>query len=250
MFGAWRYTRFGYTITHAIEDANVLRFHVDCYKPEGKNPPKPGEALAKRAVIEAILAKHDTATAGRRFNAVLATASINDAIEYHGLFGELQEAKREADPGFRPLNFVCVFSPPAEDNADVKQLQQDLPQEEADNEDEPDQKKAALKIILADYKARYGIFAEQELIPDSVVNQRLTTAADGKNYRVKHYNLDATVSHAQMEGSTQALYLDIDQRRKQQEAAQADQQDEAGTGRDREERLQPEHLTVRQHGRG
>ena len=66
-----------YTITHAIEDTNVLRFHVDYYKPEGKNPPKPGEALAKKAVIEAILAKHDTATAGRRFNAVLATASIN-----------------------------------------------------------------------------------------------------------------------------------------------------------------------------
>ncbi len=69
-----------YTITHAIEDANVLRFHVDYYKPEGKNPPKPGEALAKKAVVEAILAKHDTATAGRRFNAVLATASINDAM--------------------------------------------------------------------------------------------------------------------------------------------------------------------------
>jgi len=48
-----------YTITHAIEDTNVLRFHVDYYKPEGKNPPKPGEALAKRAVIEAILAGYN-----------------------------------------------------------------------------------------------------------------------------------------------------------------------------------------------
>ncbi len=36
-----------------------------------------------------------------------------------------------------------------------------------------------------------------------------------------------TVSHAQMESTTHALYLDYDQRRKQQEAAQADQQDEA-----------------------
>jgi hypothetical protein len=53
----------------------VLRFHVDYFKPEGKNTPKPGEALAKKAIIEAILAKHDTATAGRRFNAVLATAA-------------------------------------------------------------------------------------------------------------------------------------------------------------------------------
>jgi type I restriction enzyme R subunit len=145
-----------YTITHAIEDANVLRFHVDYYKPEGKNPPKPGEALAKKAVVEAILAKHDTATAGRRFNAVLATASINDAIEYHGLFDELQVAKQAADPAFHPLNIACVFSPPAEGNPDVKQLQQDLQQEKADNEEDPEGKKAALKAILADYNAQYG----------------------------------------------------------------------------------------------
>ena len=36
-----------------------------------------------------------------------------------------------------------------------------------------------------------------------------------------------TISHAQMEGSTYALYVDFDQRRKQLEATQADQQDEA-----------------------
>jgi hypothetical protein len=36
-----------------------------------------------------------------------------------------------------------------------------------------------------------------------------------------------TISHAQMESRTTALYLDYDQRRKQQEAAQADQLDEA-----------------------
>src|SRR5438445_12200833 len=72
-----------YTITHAIEDRNVLRFHVDYYKPDGKNPPKQGETLAKRAIVDAILGKHDAATAGRKFNAILATASINDAIEYH-----------------------------------------------------------------------------------------------------------------------------------------------------------------------
>ncbi|WP_395667569.1 type I restriction endonuclease subunit R [Rhodoferax sp.] len=145
-----------YTITHAIEDANVLRFHVDYFKPEGKNPPKPGEALAKRAVIEAILAKHDTATAGRRFNAVLATASINDAIEYHGLFQSLQEAKQKADPTFVPFNIACVFSPPAEGDADVKQIQEDLPQERQDNQQDPEGKKAALKAILASYNARYS----------------------------------------------------------------------------------------------
>jgi type I restriction enzyme, R subunit len=145
-----------YTITHAIEDTNVLRFHVDYYKPEGKNQPKPGEALAKKAVIEAILTKHDTATAGRRFNAILATASINDAIEYHKLFADLQKAKQAADPAFTPLNIACVFSPPAEGDADVKQLQQDLPQEKEDNEVDPEGKKAALKAILVSYNTRYG----------------------------------------------------------------------------------------------
>ncbi|MCF7863349.1 MAG: type I restriction endonuclease subunit R [Kiritimatiellales bacterium] len=144
-----------YTITHAIEDQNVLRFHVDYYKPEGQNVPKPGEALAKKAVIEAILSKHDAATGGRRFNALFATASINDAIEYVELFAATQKEKQSADPDFKPLNIACVFSPPAEGNPDVKQIQEDLPQEKQDNAVEPEKKKAALKAILADYNTRY-----------------------------------------------------------------------------------------------
>lgn len=145
-----------YTITHAIEDGNVLRFHVDYFKPEGNKPPKPGEAIAKKAVIEAILSKHDAATGGRRFNAILATASINDAIEYYALFKAMQVDKQAADPDFKPLNVTCVFSPPAEGDPDVKQIQEDLPQEQVDNEEDPEGKKAALKAILGDYNARYG----------------------------------------------------------------------------------------------
>jgi len=148
-----------YTITHAIEDGNVLRFHVDYFKPKeekGKKLLKPGEAIAKKAVIEAILAKHDAATGGRRFNAILATASINDAIEYHALFKTMQADKQAADPDFKPVNIACVFSPPAEGDPDVKQIQEDLPQEQADNEEDPEGKKAALKALLADYNARYG----------------------------------------------------------------------------------------------
>ena len=151
-----------YTITHAIEDGNVLRFHIDYYKPEGKDPPKPGEAIAKKAVIEAILAKHDAATGGRRFNAILATASINDAIEYVELFAGLQKAKQEADPDFKPLNIACVFSPPAqlaenpEAQKDIEQLSEDLPQEQEDNKVDPEAKKKALAAIVADYNARYA----------------------------------------------------------------------------------------------
>ncbi len=145
-----------YTITHAIEDRNVLRFHVDYYKPEGTQALKPGQTLAKRAVVETILDKHDAATAGRRFNAILATGSINDAIAYYTLFKQLQAEKPAADDTSQPLNVACVFSPPADGNRDVQQIQEDLPQERADNAVEPEQKKAALRSIIADYNTRYG----------------------------------------------------------------------------------------------
>ncbi len=151
-----------YTITHAIEDGNVLRFHVDYFKPQGKSLPNPGEPLAKKAVIEAILAKHDQATGRRRFNALLATSSINDAIEYYDLFKTMQTEKLAADPSFRPLNIACVFSPPAqlaessEAKKDIEQLSEDLEHEREDNKVEPEKKKEALKAILADYNVQYG----------------------------------------------------------------------------------------------
>lgn len=145
-----------YTITHAIEDRNVLRFHIDYYKADGDKLPKPGEGLKKAKVIETILAKHDAATAERKFNAILATSSINEAIEYFEAFKTIQSARGAADPDFRPLNIACVFSPPAEGNADVRQLQEDLHQELEDNKVNPDAKKKALRAIIDDYNARYG----------------------------------------------------------------------------------------------
>ena len=39
-----------------------------------------------------------------------------------------------------------------------------------------------------------NIFNEGELIEDSVVRNFRTTAADGKNYQVIHYNLDVIIS--------------------------------------------------------
>jgi type I restriction enzyme R subunit len=145
-----------YTITHAIEDGNVLRFHVDYFKPDGTTSVKPGEGIAKKAVIEAILSKHDTATADRRFNAILATSSINDAIEYHSLFASMQTERLAAEPDFKPLYIACVFSPPAEGDPDVRQIQEDLPTEQEDNKVDPEGKKAALKTILSEYNVRYG----------------------------------------------------------------------------------------------
>ncbi len=143
-----------YTITHAIEDKNVLRFHIDYFKPEKDFPPSSREH--KIAVVNSILAKHNAATKDRLFNAVFATASINDAIEYYALFKEQQAKKLTADENYRTLNIACVFSPPAEGNKDTKQLQEDLQQEKEDNKTEPEEKKKALQQILDDYNKKYG----------------------------------------------------------------------------------------------
>lgn len=143
-----------YTITHAIDDRNVLRFHIDYFKPDGIV--HIGSDLHKFAVANAIIKKHDAATNSKRFNAVLATASINDAVEYYELFKDIQAKKIEEDENFIPLNIACVFSPPAEGNKDVQQLQEDLQQEKEDNKVEPEKKKKALQAIIAGYNKQYG----------------------------------------------------------------------------------------------
>lgn len=154
-----------YTITHAIEDKNVLRFHIDYFKGQGDTNPKPGEAIAQQAVVDTILEKHEAATNHRKFNAVLATASINNAIEYYRLFKATQQKLKEADDNYLPLNITCVFSPPVQlmvkegdtKNAeDIKQLQEDLAQEKLDNQVNPEEKKKALMEIIADYNNQYG----------------------------------------------------------------------------------------------
>ena len=118
-------------------------------------------------VINAILEKHDSATNQRRFNAILATASINNAIEYYEQLKSIQAQKQAEDENFVPLKVACVFSPPAQavakdnDNnndknvKDIKQLQDDLLQEKEDNKVEPEKKKAALKAIIADFNTQY-----------------------------------------------------------------------------------------------
>lgn len=141
-----------YTITNAIDDSNVLRFHVDYFKPE-ENSAAIDEATRKRAIAETIIKKHRAATGECRFNALFATASINDAIDYYHL---LQQIQNEQSLGADPLNITCVFTPPAEGNKDILQLQEDLEQERKDNEIEPDKKKKALATIIENYNAQFG----------------------------------------------------------------------------------------------
>lgn len=147
-----------YTITHAIDDRNVLRFHIDYLGASSDEQTlKMNETHRKKAVIQQILSKHDAVTNNRRYNAILATASIDDAIEYYNLFKEAQQNCIDAaDSKFTPLSIACVFSPPAEGNKDVQQIQEDLPQEKEDNKKEPEKKKQALKSIIKDYNEQFG----------------------------------------------------------------------------------------------
>ncbi len=144
-----------YTITHAIEDGNVLRFHVDYYKPSDGEV-SPTKEITKQAVVNRILDKHDAATGGRKFNALLATGSINDAIAYYNFFEAIQRSRAAENPEYVPLNVAAVFSPPGDVSADVRQIQEDLPQEQADNRVDPDGKKKALKRIIAGYNQNFG----------------------------------------------------------------------------------------------
>lgn len=144
-----------YTITNAIEDKNVLRFHIDYYKPDDLYASF-GEDIRKHAIAEAILKKHRAATSDYRFNALFATSSINDAIEYYKILQELQERYKSQSDEYIPLNVACVFSPPAYGNRDIMQIQEDLEQESIDNEVEPDKKRMALEKIIKDYNEQYG----------------------------------------------------------------------------------------------
>lgn len=152
-----------YTITHAIEDKNVLKFHVDYFKLEGRD--KLSGDQQKRVIANAILEKHNAVTDYRRFNAIFATASINDAIAYYNLFKEVQDNLKALNEDYKALNIACVFSPPtqviAKDGysknvADIKQLQDDLTQEKEDNKVDPEGKKKALIEIINDYNKQYS----------------------------------------------------------------------------------------------
>ncbi len=150
-----------YTITHAINDNNVLRFKVEYYgnkTPDGKLDKTP---LTKNQIIDHILDNHGKLTAQQRFNALLATPSIPDAIRYYELFKEAQEKRAKEDPDYQPLNITAVFTPPSKNISD-----EDLPQEEADNQENPDENRNGLTKIISEYNEKYGTNFSVELFDE------------------------------------------------------------------------------------
>ena len=139
-----------YTITHAISDNNVLRFKVEYYGNRTSEGVLDSTPLTKNQIVEHILDNHDKLTAKQRFNALLATPSIPDAVRYYQIFKEEQEKRAQENPDYTPLNITAVFTPPMRNSSD-----EDLPQEEADNREHPEENKGALSEIIDDYNRKY-----------------------------------------------------------------------------------------------
>ncbi len=63
----------------------------------------------------------------------------------------MQDALVKDDPDYVPLNVTAVFTPPMRNSSD-----EDLPQEEADNNENPERNKSELGKIIDDYNAQFG----------------------------------------------------------------------------------------------
>lgn len=140
-----------YTITNAINDNNVLRFKVEYYLSQRTDGSDESKTPNPKQIVEHILDNHDKLTAQRRFNALLATPSIPEAIKFYHLFKEEQAKRAQTDPDFEPLNITAVFTPPMRNSSD-----EDLPQEEADNQEHGEENKSELGKIIADYNAQFS----------------------------------------------------------------------------------------------
>ena len=143
-----------YTIADAIADESVLPFKVDYFEPEAAA--EPATAAYQQSVVRSILQKHHRSTQDRRFNALFATGSINEAIAYYEAFKAIQAQLAEEEESYTALNIACVFSPPGTVSKRARQIQDDLEQERIDNKVEPALKKAALEAIINEYNQQYG----------------------------------------------------------------------------------------------
>ena len=140
-----------YTITHAISDNNVLRFKVEYYGNKELDGQQAAKPITKNQIVGHILDHHAKLTAQHRFNALMATPSIPDAIRYYQIFKEEQLRRAQEDPDYVPLNITAVFTPPTRNSSD-----EDLPQEESDNKAHPKENKSALGEIIRDYNTQFG----------------------------------------------------------------------------------------------
>jgi type I restriction enzyme R subunit len=91
-----------YTITHAIEDKNVISFHIDYFGVTGQEKAGQGREAFSRLCRGEIVKKHDCVTNNRKFNAILATASITEAIRTMTCFKITNRRLQKSESGIAP----------------------------------------------------------------------------------------------------------------------------------------------------
>ena len=139
-----------YTIANAIADKSVLAFNIYYDKAE--------QNLSKKAIVDYIFNKHNDTTINKQFNAIFATNSIVDAIEYYKIF------KNKNIDAEHKLKVVAIFSPPQQQqnkNSPQSTSLQNPPVIIDDLEaekDTPDNiKDQGLQEIQSDYNAMYNL---------------------------------------------------------------------------------------------
>ena len=141
-----------YSFAQAVEDGNILRLHIDRYHPESATFVDSCRILSKRTIARAILDKHDALSGNRRFNALLAAASVDDALECHNALEEFQAERRAEDPDFVPLGIAVLFSSPTE-GEDTAWRASD---ESAEEQEETLRGFEGRKAAINDYNRRHG----------------------------------------------------------------------------------------------
>ena len=148
-----------YTITHAIEDGNVLRFHVDYFKPEkgqkgtqARRRPSPNVPSSRPSSPSTTPPPADAASMPCSPPPPSMTPSNTTRCSR-----PCRRRNKPLIPISKPLNIACVFSPPAEGRcrceadpggpaAGIRRTTSKI----------PEKKKKRSSAILADYNARYG----------------------------------------------------------------------------------------------
>ena len=173
-----------YLIKDAINDKNVLPFHIDYFKAIDEQAT---DEQRKTTVVKKILEMYPNATSNGEFNAIFAVSSIKNAIAYYNIFKQEQENTQN------PIAITTIFSPPPSINSNHTE---DLVDEEKDYREEPskDEEKAeALQRIIDDYNLRYKTSFNMRTSFDSYyddVSQRVKNHQDYKDQDKAHQQIN------------------------------------------------------------
>lgn len=167
IFGACLHS---YTIVHAIDDQNVLKFKIDTQEVGGNDPHQYEHPERVRAIVRHVAHNHDRLTHRRSFNALFAAPSVRMADAYYKAFRaynvELEEmraaARAEGDRAAlvaipRPLRIATVYTYGANTEREQSGDLYSIDDEDLDRADamSPSDRES-LAAALSDYNRSYG----------------------------------------------------------------------------------------------